>query len=188
MDINTLTLDQYMALTQRNHGLGVVRPEIANNVNFEIKGQFMKRLGDNTFVRNHKDDAYKHVQKVLEIIDLFSITGVNHNVIMLRVFPIKLTRAEKRWKDRLPTCSIDTWALLEKAFIQKYCPPSRTAKRQEEIHNFKSEDDETFYCAWERCNDLLFKCPQHDLNSKKKVNIFYKVLDILTRQMLDSQG
>ncbi|GKE11807.1 hypothetical protein Tco_1415358 [Tanacetum coccineum] len=157
MDINTLTLDQYMALTQRNHGPGVVRPKIANNVNFEIKGQFMKRLGDNTFVRNHEDEAYKHTQKVLEIIDLFSITGVNHNVIMLRVFPIKLTRAEKRWKDRLPTRSIDTWTLLEKAFIQK-------------------------------CNDLLFKCPRHDLNSKKKVNIFYKGLDIPTRQMLDSQG
>ncbi|GJX31384.1 hypothetical protein Tco_0241239 [Tanacetum coccineum] len=50
------------------------------------------------------------------------------------------------------------------------------------------EGDETLYQAWERYNDLLYKCPTHDLNSHQKVNIFYKGLDTMTRQLLDSQG
>nr|GEY06644.1 hypothetical protein [Tanacetum cinerariifolium] len=37
-------------------------------------------------------------------------------------------------------------------------------------------------------NDLLCKCPTYDLNNHKKVNIFYKGLDTMTRQLLDSQG
>ncbi|GJZ76607.1 hypothetical protein Tco_0641279 [Tanacetum coccineum] len=37
-------------------------------------------------------------------------------------------------------------------------------------------------------NDLLFKCPQHDLNCQQKVHIFYTGLDILTRRVLDSKG
>ncbi|GKE06009.1 hypothetical protein Tco_1398027 [Tanacetum coccineum] len=45
--------------------------------------------------------------------------------------------------------------------------------------------DETLYHAWERYNDLLFKCPQHDLNNHQKVQIFYIRLDISTRRMLD---
>nr|GEY82102.1 hypothetical protein [Tanacetum cinerariifolium] len=49
VDIDTLTMKQYMALTRGNHRPGVVRPEIANNVNFKIKGQFMKELRDNIF-------------------------------------------------------------------------------------------------------------------------------------------
>ncbi|GKB63000.1 hypothetical protein Tco_0919186, partial [Tanacetum coccineum] len=47
---------------------------------------------------------------------------------------------------------------------------------------------ETLYQAWERYNDLLFKCPQHDLNNHQKVQIFYTGLDISTCKLLDSRG
>ncbi|GJX21643.1 hypothetical protein Tco_0226088 [Tanacetum coccineum] len=58
--------------------------------------------------------------------------------------------------------------LLKKAFIQRYCPPSMTTKQLEDIHNFKQEGDESLYQAWERYNDLLYKCPTHDINSHQK--------------------
>ncbi|GJZ14289.1 hypothetical protein Tco_0549519 [Tanacetum coccineum] len=47
---------------------------------------------------------------------------------------------------------------------------------------------ETLYQAWEMYNDLLFKCPQHDLSNHQKVRIFYTGLDIFTRKLLDSRG
>ncbi|GJX39405.1 hypothetical protein Tco_0252708 [Tanacetum coccineum] len=42
--------------------------------------------------------------------------------------------------------------------------------------------------AWERYNDLLYKCLTHDINIHQKVNIFYKGLSTMNRQLLDSQG
>ncbi|GJU22592.1 hypothetical protein Tco_1155934 [Tanacetum coccineum] len=48
--------------------------------------------------------------------------------------------------------------------------------------------DKTLYQAWERYNDLLFRCLQHDLNNHQKVHIFYKGLDIPSRKMVYSQG
>ncbi|GJW52727.1 hypothetical protein Tco_0096812 [Tanacetum coccineum] len=96
--------------------------------------------------------------------------------------------AAKRWVDRLAPRTINTWDLLKKAFIQRYCPPSMTAKQLEDIHNFKQEGDESLYQAWERYNDLLYKCPTHDINSHQKVNIFYKGLSTMNRQLLDSHG
>ncbi|GKC99959.1 hypothetical protein Tco_1170234, partial [Tanacetum coccineum] len=48
--------------------------------------------------------------------------------------------------------------------------------------------DGTLYQAWEGYNDFMYKCPTHDLKSYQKVNIFYKGLDTMTRQLLDSQG
>nr|GEX75900.1 hypothetical protein [Tanacetum cinerariifolium] len=117
VDIDTLTMKQYMALTRGNHRPGVVRHEIANNVNFKIKGQFMKELRDNIFFLGIVRTMLEHMQKV----------------------------EAKRWKHGLPTGLINTWSLLEKAFIQKYCSPSKTATQLEEIHNFKQEDNETFY-------------------------------------------
>ncbi|GKA56769.1 reverse transcriptase domain-containing protein [Tanacetum coccineum] len=99
-----------------------------------------------------------------------------------------MTGATKRWVDRLSPGTIDTWDLLKKAFLERYCPPSKTAKQLEDIHNFKQEGNESLYQAWERYNDLLYKCPTHDINNHQKVNIFYKGLSTMNRQLLDLQG
>ncbi|GKE66130.1 hypothetical protein Tco_1520291, partial [Tanacetum coccineum] len=96
--------------------------------------------------------------------------------------------AAKRWVDRLASGTINSWDLLKKGFIQRYCPPSKTAKQLEDIHNFKQEGDESLYQAWERYNDLLYMCHTHDINSHQKVNIFYKGLSTVNHQLLDSQG
>ncbi|GJY21735.1 hypothetical protein Tco_0394301 [Tanacetum coccineum] len=148
----------------------------------------MRELREDTFSGNKNDDAHEHVERILDIISLFNIPRVTHDAVMLRVFPITLTGAAKRWLDRFPTGTINIMELLKKAFIQRYCPSSKTAKQLEEIHNFKPEGDETLYQAWERYNVLLYKCPTHDLNSHQKVNIFHKGLDTMTHQLLDLQG
>ncbi|GJY63891.1 hypothetical protein Tco_0465351 [Tanacetum coccineum] len=148
----------------------------------------MRELREETFSGNINEDAHDHVDRVLNIVSLFNILGMSHDAILLRVFPFTLTGAAKRWVDRLTLGAISTWDLLKKAFIQRYCPPSKIAKRLEDIHNFKQEIDESLYQAWERFNDLLYKCPTHDINSHQKVNIFYKGLSAMNRQLLDSQG
>ncbi|GJY88467.1 reverse transcriptase domain-containing protein [Tanacetum coccineum] len=119
---------------------------------------------------------------------LFHFPGVTHDAVMLRVFPITLKGRALRWKKRLPGGVINTWDLLEKEFIWQYCSPFKTAKKLEEIRNFKQEIDETLYHAWERYSDLLYRCLQHDLNCQQKVHIFYTGLDISTRKMLNSRG
>ncbi|GJT25816.1 hypothetical protein Tco_0895753 [Tanacetum coccineum] len=43
--------------------------------------------------------------------------------------------------------------------LQLYCPPSKTTKQLEEIHNFKHKGDETLYQTWERGMHLENKCP-----------------------------
>ncbi|GKC38769.1 hypothetical protein Tco_1051153 [Tanacetum coccineum] len=61
LDINTLTMEQYLALSRENQTPGVVKPEIRGNVNFEIKSQFMRELREDTFSGNKKEDAHDHV-------------------------------------------------------------------------------------------------------------------------------
>ncbi|GKA92923.1 hypothetical protein Tco_0814848 [Tanacetum coccineum] len=120
----------------------------------------MRELREDTFSRNKNDDAHEHVERVLDIVSLFNIPEVSHDAIILLLFPITLTGAAKRW----------------------------TAKQLEEIHKFKQKGDETLYQAWERYNELLYKCPTHDINSHQKVNIFYNGLGTMNHQLLDSQG
>ncbi|GJU95083.1 hypothetical protein Tco_1319839 [Tanacetum coccineum] len=111
-----------------------------------------------------------------------------HHQLILRVFPISLTGAASRWLRNEPTGSIKIWEDLKTKFLNKYCPPGRTAKKMEEINNFQQEPDETLYQAWERFKELLMKCTQHYLTEMQEVILFYNGLDIPTRQILDSRG
>nr|GEW68724.1 hypothetical protein [Tanacetum cinerariifolium] len=58
----------------------------------------------------------------------------------------------------------------------------------EEINNFQQELDETLYQAWERLKKLSIRCHQHYLTDMLEVILFYKGLDVPTRQILDSKG
>ncbi|GJR87612.1 retrovirus-related pol polyprotein from transposon TNT 1-94 [Tanacetum coccineum] len=175
------TMEQYMSKTRTDYESGVARPKIDNKDQFELKGQFLKELREKTFSGSDNEDANKHIEKVLEIVDLFHVPNITVDKLMLRVFPISLTRAAARWLRNEPTGSIKTWEDLKTKFLNKYCPPGRTAKKIEEINNFQQEPDETLYQAWERFKELLMKCPQHYLTKIQEVILFYNGLDVPTQ-------
>ncbi|GJS02256.1 hypothetical protein Tco_0318764 [Tanacetum coccineum] len=133
------TMEQYMSKTRADYGSGIARPKIDDKDSFELKGQFLKELHDNTFSGSDHEDANEHIVKVLEIVDLFHIPNI--------------TQDQKDLKTK---------------FLSEYCPPARTAKKMEEINNFQQEPDETLYQAWERFKDLLMKCPQHYLKDMQE--------------------
>ncbi|GJW95692.1 mitochondrial proton/calcium exchanger protein-like protein isoform X1 [Tanacetum coccineum] len=88
------TMEQYMSKPRVNYGSGVARPKIDNKDNFELKGQFLKELRTNTFSDSDHKDANEHIEKVLEIVDLFHIPNITIDQVMLRAYPISLTEAE----------------------------------------------------------------------------------------------
>ncbi|GJX60442.1 mitochondrial proton/calcium exchanger protein-like protein isoform X1 [Tanacetum coccineum] len=121
----TETMEQYMSKTRTDYGSGVARPKIDSKDQFELKGQFLKELQENTLSGSDSEDANEHIEKVLEIVDLFHVPNITED--------------------------------LKTKFLNKYCPPGRTAKKMEEINNFRQEPDETLYQAWERFKELLMK-------------------------------
>ncbi|GJX91343.1 RNA-directed DNA polymerase, eukaryota, reverse transcriptase zinc-binding domain protein [Tanacetum coccineum] len=97
--------------------------------------------------RSDNEDANEHIEKVLEIVDLFHIPNITQDQVMLEVFSMSLTVAASRWLRNKPAGSIKTWETLKENFLRKYCPPARTAKKIEEINNFQQDHDETLYQA-----------------------------------------
>ncbi|GKA99410.1 retrovirus-related pol polyprotein from transposon TNT 1-94, partial [Tanacetum coccineum] len=156
----TETMEQYMSKTRENYGSGITRPTINQDTPFELKGQFLKELRDNTFSGSEHEDANEHIEKVLKIVDLFHIPKVTHDQIMLRAFHVSLIGAASRWLRNQPSGSITTREVLKTKFLNKYCPPVRTVKKMEEINNFQQEPDESLFHAWERFKELLMKCSQ----------------------------
>nr|GEU51877.1 hypothetical protein [Tanacetum cinerariifolium] len=81
------TMEQYMCKTRPDYGSGVARPKIEDKDNFKLKGQFLKELRTNTFNGSDHEDANEHIEKVLEIVDLFHIPNITIDQVMLRAFP-----------------------------------------------------------------------------------------------------
>ncbi|GKB51386.1 hypothetical protein Tco_0902139 [Tanacetum coccineum] len=86
------------------------------------------------------EDANEHIEKVLEIVNLFHIPNITIDQVMLRAFPMSLTGAASRWLRNEPTGSTTTW----------------------------EEPNENLYQAWERFKELLMKCPQHYLTEMQE--------------------
>ncbi|GJT73978.1 retrovirus-related pol polyprotein from transposon TNT 1-94 [Tanacetum coccineum] len=184
------TMEQYMSKTRADYGSGVARPKIKDKDNFELKGQFLKELRTNTFSGSDHEDANEHIEKVLEIMDLFHIPNTTIDQVMLRAFPMSLTEPASRWLRNKLIGSITTWEDMKNKFLSKYCPPARTTKKIEEINNFQQELGENLYQAWERFKELLTKCPQHYLMEMREVVLFDMEFGgmVSTRQIIDQEN
>ncbi|GKE57309.1 hypothetical protein Tco_1496494, partial [Tanacetum coccineum] len=77
------TMEQYMSKTRTDYESGVARPKIDNEDQFELKGQFLKELRENTFSGSDNEDANKHIEKFLKIVDLFHVPNIIEDQLML---------------------------------------------------------------------------------------------------------
>ena len=71
-------------------------------------------------------------------------------------------------------------------FLNKYFPPSRSAKLRSEITFFVQSEGESLYDAWERFKDILRRCPHHAIPEWLQIQIFYNGLNMVTRSMVDA--
>nr|GEV50537.1 hypothetical protein [Tanacetum cinerariifolium] len=91
------TMEQYMRKTRADYGSRIASPKIEDKDSFGLKGQFLKELRDNTFSGSDHEDANEHIEKVLEIMNLFHIPNITIDQVMLRAFPMSLTEAASHW-------------------------------------------------------------------------------------------
>ncbi|GKB36029.1 hypothetical protein Tco_0880971, partial [Tanacetum coccineum] len=108
-------------------------PEFNQNFNIEeqLEEEERETMTETIEHCSKYEDANEHIEKVLEIVDLFHIPKVTQDQIMLRAFPVSLTRATSRWLRNQPLGSITTWEVLKTKFLNKYCPPARSVGNSE---------------------------------------------------------
>ncbi|GJZ57762.1 retrovirus-related pol polyprotein from transposon TNT 1-94 [Tanacetum coccineum] len=133
IDIETLTLEQYLALNRNNSQVGVKRLGIEKNIVFEIKIQLLRELRENTFSGGKMEDAMEHIRKILEIASLFNTPGILGNDITLQIFPLTLIGTAKRWFGRASSDLLKTWDEFKQVFIRRFCPPSELVSNKIQI-------------------------------------------------------
>nr|GEU43875.1 hypothetical protein [Tanacetum cinerariifolium] len=138
VDVETLTLKQYLALELNN-----TRKEstCSDNSTFEVKGQLLRELRRISFSRGPTDSAIEHISKVIEIASIFNA----HDSTLIQILPLTLEGIAKRWFERTSTECTKSKSDLRKNFIRRFFPHATIFKKLGEIRNFKQEKGESIF-------------------------------------------
>ncbi|KAL7595523.1 hypothetical protein Lser_V15G29447 [Lactuca serriola] len=188
VNIDEMAMGDYKKCIRDDVGSVLVHPTVPANATFELKGHILIALKDIPFYKKDHEDAFKHLDGVNNIADYFNTPNIPRETALLRMLPVTLKGAAKAWLKALPPGTITTWAQLRERFLNQFCPPSKISKLKKAIANFEQNLGESLYEASERYKGLLRNYPQHDLNIQQEMLIFYDEVNVMARQLLDSQG
>ncbi|KAJ9539018.1 hypothetical protein OSB04_031751 [Centaurea solstitialis] len=148
----------------------------------EINKGLIKMINTISFDGEPSGNPYQHLEAFEDLCDL---VNTKEDEVKLRVFSFTLTNKAKDWFKKLLPGSIRTWDDLKSAFLSRYFPISRANKIRAEIRNFKQGKD-SLVKAWERYKDLFLIFPNHGIDDREMINIFYAGLTNDSRLRLDS--
>jgi hypothetical protein len=70
-------------------------------------------------------------------------------------------------------------------FLKKFFPAQKTRQLRREILTFQQKDGSLFLEAWEHFNELLLRCPYHNLSQDDQVRVFYEDLNYPSKSLVD---
>nr|GEV43265.1 hypothetical protein [Tanacetum cinerariifolium] len=124
VDINTLTMNQYLALIQDNIGPGIGKPEIDSKVKFKINGNFMRELRHKLFkdsnIRVLKTTT-KNLQEKADQLTQTTLTNLSERV------NAKMKMGKKDMEEPVPR---------DFPVVQPYVPPTPFL-----VHSKKQKDN-----------------------------------------------
>ncbi|GKD29211.1 hypothetical protein Tco_1239989 [Tanacetum coccineum] len=96
-----------------------------DDMNIELNKEFLMELKSNAYHGMFDEDVVDHITKVLEILDLINILGVDSHQLRMKVFPLSLADDARQWWIDEGEGKITTWEeLVDKCFC-KFYPDSR---------------------------------------------------------------
>ncbi|GJY43233.1 putative reverse transcriptase domain-containing protein [Tanacetum coccineum] len=121
------TMKEFTTSDQKDYYSGITCITVNGKNAYELKGKFLDDLHNNAFDGTNGEDAVKHIEYFLKIVNPIDLPNVNHDKLRVVFFPISLVGGARIWFDKIKEL-IDSWVDLTAKFFGKYYPPSRTGK------------------------------------------------------------
>ncbi|GJY23639.1 hypothetical protein Tco_0147730 [Tanacetum coccineum] len=94
---------------------------MSNNIKIELNREFLVELRKNMYHGTHNKDVVDHIAKVLNMVDLIYVPGVDSHQLRMKVFPLSLADYANEWWISEEDGKITTWEeLVEKFFCRFY--------------------------------------------------------------------
>ncbi|GKA54126.1 hypothetical protein Tco_0753075 [Tanacetum coccineum] len=102
----------------------------SNDINIKINNEFLVELHMNAYHGWIDKDVMDHIAKVIEMIDLIYIPGVDSNQLQIKIFPLSLADDAKQWWINEGEGKITVWEELIEKFFCKFYPGSYNGEEE----------------------------------------------------------
>ncbi|GJX49776.1 hypothetical protein Tco_0276621 [Tanacetum coccineum] len=115
-----LISEEYIVNAQNKSNLSIT----SNDINIELSKEFLVELHKNAYHGWIDEDVMDHIAKVLEMIDLIYIPGVDSHQLRMKIFPLSLADDARQWWINEGEGKITILEELVEKFFYKFYPDS----------------------------------------------------------------
>ncbi|XP_021733040.1 uncharacterized protein LOC110699836 [Chenopodium quinoa] len=141
----------------------IVFPKLENPL--KLNSGFLNLLPK--FYGNASENPYRHLKEFKVVCSSMNPEGVEQEHIRLHAFPFSLQDPDKECLyEQLSPSSINSWAKMEKVFLERFFTASRIGSIRKEICGIRQNYNKSLYEYWQRFNRLCSSCPQHQISEQ----------------------
>ncbi|GKA34232.1 hypothetical protein Tco_0720661 [Tanacetum coccineum] len=96
----------------------------SNDINIDLNKEFLVELKKNIYHGTYNEDVVDHIAKVLTMVDLIYVPGVDSHQLRMKIFPLSLADDAKEWWINEGDGKITTWEELIEKFFCRFYPES----------------------------------------------------------------
>ncbi|GKE15949.1 hypothetical protein Tco_1423526, partial [Tanacetum coccineum] len=96
----------------------------SNEIKIELSKEFLVELNKNMYHGMYNDDVVEHIAKVLQMVDLIHVPGVDSHQLRMKGFPLSLANNAKELWISEGDGKITTWEELVEKFFCRFYPES----------------------------------------------------------------
>ncbi|GKE77056.1 hypothetical protein Tco_1543176 [Tanacetum coccineum] len=96
----------------------------SNDIEIELNKKFWVELRKNIYQGTYNEDVVEHIAKVLKLVDLIYIPGVDSHQLRMKVCPLSLADDAKEWWISEGDGKITTWEELVEKLSCRFYPES----------------------------------------------------------------
>ncbi|GJZ64214.1 hypothetical protein Tco_0620635 [Tanacetum coccineum] len=126
----------------------LAEPSIKSNVKYELGEELLKELRSNTYSERVEEDVVGHIAKILEILYLIKIAGVDPFKLSMMTFPLSLSRDARKWWMNEGDGKINTWEELVNKFFSKFYPLSCAGNYDKMFDDDEEGRDPLEFITW----------------------------------------
>ncbi|GKC13155.1 hypothetical protein Tco_1009937 [Tanacetum coccineum] len=94
---------------------------------YELSEELLKELRSNSYSGRAEEDVVGHIAKILEILDLIKVAGMDPFQLCMKTFHLSLSGEARKWWMKEGDGKINTWEELVNKFFSKFYPLSCTS-------------------------------------------------------------
>nr|GEV78947.1 hypothetical protein [Tanacetum cinerariifolium] len=72
-------------------------PSIESNEKYKLGEELLKELRSNSYNERIKEDVVGHIAKILDILDLIKVDGMDPFQLRMMTFPLSLSGKSRKW-------------------------------------------------------------------------------------------